>query len=193
MIQAVVEAHDTHNNFYPDWEVVKERPTEPDFPAVFWKQYTGRLVNDGNGWKRQQLVQLWVVTSSDTDRTPEELQQDVEAADKAANDFVLKLDQDYRGQGFEFGNVSITTIHDEYTQLLTGVILSFTVTGGYSCIDEADFPGGGSGGTVTIVDQDDNVIENVTAPGTYEVLVIDFIDGGEPGSTYVDVITPPAP
>lgn len=60
---------------------------------------------------------------------------------------------------------------------------------------EAAFGDGssGGGGTVTIVDQDNNIIQLVSAPGTYEVLVIDYIDGGAPNSTYVDTITPPAP
>lgn len=142
MVQAVVESHATHNTFYPDWEIVKDRETEPEFPCVLWKQFTAALVNEYAGWKRTQLVQLWVITSVSTDRTPAQLQEAVEAADQAAIDIVLKISEVYGPSGVELSNVSITTMHDEHTQLLTGVVLSFSVAGATTCLDDEHFSPG---------------------------------------------------
>lgn len=137
-MQAAVEAHITHNNFHLDWLVVKDRDTEPELPGVFWKQYTGRVIDDENGTKRTQFVQLWVLTTVATDRTPEQLQTAVESAFEAALDIVMRLKQEH---GYEFvQNVSITTMHDEYTNLLSGVVLNMTLDAGYACYDDTRFP-----------------------------------------------------
>lgn len=136
-VQTAVEAHVSYNNFYPDWLVVKDRPTEPDYPAVFWKQTTGRVINDNNGIRRTQFVQLMLLTSVATDRTPEELQLAVEAAYEAAIDIIMRL---VTVLGHEvISDVLITTMHDEYTQLLSGVVLGFKVDGGYVCYESSRF------------------------------------------------------
>lgn len=138
MIQAVVESHVTHNRFYPVWTEVKDAPTSGDiYPCVWFKQYTGRLIRDDNGWYRIQYVEVLVMTSSASDRTSLQLQQDVEAADKAATNMVLKIDKDY---DYELDNVVLTTMADEGHQLQSGVILRFTCKGEYECIDPAQFP-----------------------------------------------------
>ena len=137
-VQSTVEAHITHNNFHLDWLVVKDRDTEPELPGVFWKQYTGRLQETDNGTKRTQFVQLWVLTSVATDRTPAELQTAVEAAFEAAVDIVMRLKLDHGNEFVE--NVSITTMHDEYTNLLSGVVLNMTLDAGYACYVAARFP-----------------------------------------------------
>lgn len=138
MVQAVVEAHATHNNFYSVWSNAKDRPTEPTYPAVFWDQWNARGVDEGLGLVRIQFVRLLIITSVATDRTPTQRDEAVEAADAAAFDIALKLIAD---NGTDMiGNVQITTQFDEYTALETGVLLSFTVKGGVECLDLDAFP-----------------------------------------------------
>ena len=136
-VQSAVEAHISHNHFYPDWLVVKDRPTEPEYPCVLWKQYTGRVRDTDALTLRSQFVQLLVLTSVATDRTPEQLQEAVEAAFEAAMDLVMRLKRDL---GYDIvQNVNITTMHDEYTQLLSGVVLNFSVDAGGLCYDSSRF------------------------------------------------------
>jgi hypothetical protein len=42
-----------------------------------------------------------------------------------------------------------------------------------------------NGGTVTVLDQNDEVVEVVTAPGTYHVIVLEEINDEEP---YGDIV-----
>jgi hypothetical protein len=66
-----------------------------------------------------------------------ERDQAVEAADNAASDIVLKIREDYRD--LELSNISTTTMFDEYSQLETGVLLTFSLTGQGLCLDEDTF------------------------------------------------------
>lgn len=137
MVQAVVEAHATHNTFYPIWNEAKDRESELTYPCCLWRQYNGKLLRDDNGWFRQQFVEVWIITSVATDRTPVQLQEAVEAADQAATDMVLLMDEDYN---YKPENVGIGTVYDEYTTLESGVILRFTCRGAYECLDRSHFP-----------------------------------------------------
>ena len=140
LLKNVVEAHATHNTFYSIWSVSKDRASELDYPCVIWDQWRSRLVDDPQGYlHRSVLVRLLIITSVPTDRTPLERDQAVEAADNAASDIVLKIREDYRD--LELSNISTTTMFDEYSQLETGVLLTFTLMGDGLCLDENQFPG----------------------------------------------------
>ncbi len=138
MVQTVVEAHVTHNNFYSVWSNEKDRPTEPTYPAVFWDQWNARGIDEGYGLLRVQFVRLVIITSVATDRTPTQRDAAVEAADAAAFDIVAKLIADNGADAI--GNVQVTTQFDEYTALETGVLLSFTVKSAGPCLDGTQFP-----------------------------------------------------
>lgn len=138
LIKGVVEAHATHNNWYSSWNKAKDLDSELNYPCVLWDQWNGRLQYDEMEFlHRVQLVRLLIATTVATDRTPEQRDVAVEAADKAATDIVLKLIDLLEPD--QIGNVQITTQFDEYTQLLTGVLLSFTIKGDALCLDDEDF------------------------------------------------------
>ena len=140
LLKNVVEAHATHNTFYSIWSVAKDRASELEYPCVIWDQWRSRLVDDPQGYlHRSVLIRLLIITSVPTDRTPLERDQAVEAADNAASDIVLKIREDYRD--LELSNISTTTMFDEYTQLETGVLLTFTLMGDGLCLDQNQFPG----------------------------------------------------
>lgn len=140
LLKNVVEAHATHNTFYSIWSVAKDRASELEYPCVIWDQWRSRLVDDPQGYlHRSVLVRLLIITSVPTDRTPLERDQAVEAADNAASDIVLKIRKEYRD--LELSNISTTTMFDEYTQLETGVLLTFTLMGDGLCLDQNQFPG----------------------------------------------------
>ncbi len=133
-----MEAHATHNNWYSSWNKAKDLDSELNYPCVLWDQWNGRLQYDEMEFlHRVQLVRLLIATTVATDRTPEQRDVAVEAADKAATDIVLKLIDLLEPD--QIGNVQITTQFDEYTQLLTGVLLSFTIKGDALCLDDEDF------------------------------------------------------
>ena len=133
-----MEAHATHNNWYSSWNKAKDLNSELNYPCVLWDQWNGRLQYDEMEFlHRVQLVRLLIATTVATDRTPEQRDVAVEAADKAATDIVLKLIDLLEPD--QIGNVQITTQFDEYTQLLTGVLLSFTIKGDALCLDDEDF------------------------------------------------------
>ena len=141
LVKGVVEAHDTHNTFYSIWSDVKDRETELTYPCAIWDQWRARLTDDEFGQlHRAVLVRLLVITAVATDRTPAQRDAAVEAADIAAADFILKIRQDY--PDLTVTNVSTTTQFDEYTQLETGVLLTFTVEGEGLCLDEDNFDPG---------------------------------------------------
>jgi len=75
-----------------------------------------------------------------------------------------------------------------YTAIVTmpgAYVISVTLPSG---------PGSGSGGSVDILDQDSNVIESVPAPGTYSVIVVSAIDGGDSTTgAYTNSIIVPIP
>ena len=48
--------------------------------------------------------------------------------------------------------------------------------------------GSGGGGEVEIIDQDSNVIDTITAPGSYSVIVFSGIDGGVASTTFSNSI-----
>lgn len=128
MIQTVVEAHPTHNNFYSIWSPAKDANSEPVYPCVIEHRYIGRVIEDPNlgTMHRSQLVQLLVVTSVATDRTVAQRAAAVHAADSAAIDIVMGLKQGYR-DFIEVTNVTMTPEWDERTTMETGVLLTFTV------------------------------------------------------------------
>jgi hypothetical protein len=128
MVREAVEANATHGRFYSVWSDAKDRPSELVYPCVLWDSWTGRLVEDPDTGllHRSQLVRLLVITSVETDRTPEERDQAVNAADQAAAEIVGVMRTTWRNV-VEVSNVLITTQHDEGTTLDTGVWLSFTV------------------------------------------------------------------
>lgn len=137
-VQAVVQAHHTHNTFYSIWSDSKDRETELTYPCAVWDSWRSRLEQDINGgWSRSVTVRLLVITAVATDRTPGDRDAAVEAADQAAEDYVLKLQQLW--PDMVISNVATTTQFDEYTQLETGVLLSFTATGGPLCLDPGSF------------------------------------------------------
>ncbi len=81
MVQAVVEAHATHNTFYSVWNEAKDRQSELTYPCVMWEGWTSRLIEDVDGFMhRTQLVRVLIITSVATDRTPEQRDAAVEAA-----------------------------------------------------------------------------------------------------------------
>lgn len=126
-VQAVVEANATHNTFYSVWAPSKEKPSEPAYPCVFWRDWNAQMPEDGEGMlHRVQLVRLLIVTSTETDRTAAEREAAVNAADQAAVEIVTALRATYR-DSLEIGNVLITTRWDEGPALETGVFLTFTV------------------------------------------------------------------
>lgn len=138
LVKGVVESHATHNTFYSIWSDVKDRETELTYPCAIWDQWRSRLEDDEFGHlRRAVLVRLLIITAVATDRTPEDRDAAVEAADNAASDYVLKLRKEY--PDLLVGNVGCTTQFDEYTQLETGVLLTFTVTGEGMCLDEDHF------------------------------------------------------
>ncbi len=138
IIKGVVESHATHNTFYSIWSDVKDRETELNYPCAIWDQWRSRLEDDEFGHlRRAVLVRLLIITAVATDRTPADRDAAVEAADNAASDYVLKLRKEY--PDLLVGNVGCTTQFDEYTQLETGVLLTFTVTGEGMCLDEDTF------------------------------------------------------
>ena len=139
LIKGVVEAHATHNNWYSSWNDAKDLPSEVTYPCVIWDQWNGRLQFEGLDFLHKvQFVRLLVLTSVATDRSPEERDVAVEQADKAATDIVLKLIDLLEPE--QIGNVQITTQFDQYTQLRTGVLLSFTIKGDALCLDPLSFP-----------------------------------------------------
>lgn len=139
IIKGVVESHATHNTFYSIWSDVKDRETELTYPCAIWDQWRSRLEDDEFGHlRRAVLVRLLIITAVATDRTPADRDAAVEAADNAASDIVLKIREEYRD--LELSNISTTTMFDEYTQLETGVLLTFTVTTDGLCLDLASFP-----------------------------------------------------
>jgi len=137
-VQAVVQAHHTHNTFYSIWSDAKDRETELTYPCAVWDSWRTWIEEDGAGaLNRSVAVRLLIVTAVATDRTPGDRDAAVEAADQAAEDYVLKLRDLYPDMAIT--NVATTTQFDEYTQLETGVILSFTATGGPLCLDGSAF------------------------------------------------------
>jgi len=138
VIQSVVEAHDTHNNWLSAWSVAKDEPSEKDYPVVIWDQWRSRLLQDELGQVRRViLVRLLVVTSVATDRTPAQRDAAVEAADVAAADFVLYLINTHK---WNISGVSTSTQFDENRNLETGVLLTFTVTSQPICEGETFTP-----------------------------------------------------
>jgi len=140
IIKTVVEAHVTHNNWYSIWSVAKDRESELTYPAVIWGQWTGRLdENPGEvsgALYLNQLCRLLIITDVGTDRTPEERDQAVEAANSAATDIILSLRSTYADK---IGNVVISTQFDGYGALETGVLLSFTFKSDALCLDGDEF------------------------------------------------------
>lgn len=135
---AVVQAHHTHNTFYSIWSDAKDRGTELTYPCAVWDRWRTWIGEDGAGaLNRSVAVRLLIVTAVATDRTPGDRDTAVEEADQAAEDYILKLRELYPDMAIT--NVATTTQFDEYTQLETGVILSFTATGGPLCLDGSAF------------------------------------------------------
>jgi hypothetical protein len=140
LIKSVVQAHATYNNWYSIWSVAKDQPSECDYPAVFWGQWTARLNLEAElGAESTQLVRLVFVDSVATDRTPEERDAASEAAHEAATQVMLKLWQDNAGLRESIADISMTTPFDEGSALETGVLLQFTVRTGI-CYDSEAFP-----------------------------------------------------
>lgn len=167
LVKGVVEAHDTHNTFYSIWSDVKDRETELTYPCAIWDQWRARLTDDEFGQlHRAVLVRLLVITAVATDRTPAQRDAAVEAADIAAADLILKIRQDY--PDLTVTNVSTTTQFDEYTQLETGVLLTFTVEGEGLCLDEDNFDPGIPGECVpgAVRNSDDTYTAEVESGGT---------------------------
>lgn len=166
LVKGVVEAHDTHNTFYSIWSDVKDRETELTYPCAIWDQWRARLTEDEFGQlHRAVLVRLLVITAVATDRTPAQRDAAVEAADIAAADFILKIRQDY--PDLTVTNVSTTTQFDEYTQLETGVLLTFTVEGEGLCLDADHFePGAGDCDPATVTNSDSSYTQEVAAGAT---------------------------
>lgn len=166
LVKGVVEAHDTHNTFYSIWSDVKDRETELTYPCAIWDQWRARLTDDEFGQlHRAVLVRLLVITAVATDRTPAQRDAAVEAADIAAADFILKIRQDY--PDLTVTNVSTTTQFDEYTQLETGVLLTFTVEGEGLCLDADHFePGAGDCDPATVTNSDSSYTQEVAAGAT---------------------------
>lgn len=134
----MVQAHHTHNTFYSIWSDAKDRETELTYPCAVWDSWRTWIEEDGAGaLNRSVAVRLLIVTAVATDRTPGDRDAAVEAADQAAEDYILKLRELYPDMAIT--NVATTTQFDEYTQLETGVILSFTATGGPLCLDGSAF------------------------------------------------------
>lgn len=169
LVKGVVEAHDTHNTFYSIWSDVKDRETELTYPCAIWDQWRARLTDDEFGQlHRAVLVRLLVITAVATDRTPAQRDAAVEAADIAAADFILKIRQDY--PDLTVTNVSTTTQFDEYTQLETGVLLTFTVEGEGLCLDADHFePGAGDCDPATVTNSDDSYTRTVAPGATLEL------------------------
>ena len=135
---AVVQAHHTHKTFYSIWSDAKDRGTELTYPCAVWDSWRTWIEEDAAGaLNRSVAVRLLIVTAVATDRTPGDRDAAVEAADQAAEDYILKLRELYPDMAIT--NVATTTQFDEYTQLETGVILSFTATGGPLCLDDSAF------------------------------------------------------
>lgn len=167
LVKGVVEAHDTHNTFYSIWSDVKDRETELTYPCAIWDQWRARLTEDEFGQlHRAVLVRLLVITAVATDRTPAQRDAAVEAADIAAADFILKIRQDY--PDLTVTNVSTTTQFDEYTQLETGVLLTFTVEGEGLCLDADHFEPGIPGECVpgAVRNSDSSYTASVASGGT---------------------------
>ena len=137
-VQAVVEAHLTHNHWYSSWSDAKDRPSQFDYPAVVWDQWTSRHPEDLQGFLSfRQLVRLWVFDRTLNDRTPAERDTVIEDAHAAALDFVLRLRLD---GDLELFDVQITTVFDEQAALESGVILTFVVAGTVGlCYDATHF------------------------------------------------------
>lgn len=134
----MVQAHHTHNTFYSIWSDAKDRETELTYPCAVWDRWRTWTEEDAAGaLNRSVAVRLLIVTAVATDRTPGDRDTAVEAADQAAEDYILKLRELYPDMAIT--NVATTTQFDEYTQLETGVILSFTATGGPLCLDGSAF------------------------------------------------------
>lgn len=134
----MVQAHHTHNTFYSIWSDAKDRETELTYPCAVWDSWRTWIEEDAAGaLNRSVAVRLLIVTAVATDRTPGDRDAAVEAADQAAEDYILKLRELYPDMAIT--NVATTTQFDEYTQLETGVILSFTATGGPLCLDDSAF------------------------------------------------------
>lgn len=139
LLKTVVEAHATHNTFYSIWSVAKDRESELTYPCVIYDRFRTRLVDDENEFThRVALVRLLIVTSVETERTPEERDEAAEAADNAAADIILKIKEDYRD--LKVKDVATVAVFDDGSQLETGVLLTFTLEGEALCLDPDSFP-----------------------------------------------------
>lgn len=134
----MVQAHHTHNTFYSIWSDAKDRETELSYPCAVWDSWRTWIEEDGAGaLNRSVAVRLLIITAMATDRTPGDRDAAVEAADQAAEDYILKLRKLYPDMALS--DVATTTQFDEYTQLETGVVLTFTARGGPLCLDGTEF------------------------------------------------------
>lgn len=176
MVQAVVEAHATHNHFVSYWSEAKDRDSEPEYPFVSWDEWNSRWQESASGiLEHVHLVRLMIVTTVATDRTAAQRNTAVNQAEEAANDFIVRLRADYPDVVFD--DFQFTTQFDERTALETGGLLSFTVRAQAECevddnfqvvtVNGEDY----DGYAVEVVDQDGNPVGSLNGDGKWEVNV----------------------
>lgn len=127
MLKATVEAHATHNTLYSIRNNAKDKPTVSTYPCCVYFDAGCVLEDDENGIPhRVQNIELLVITAVATDRSTDDRDAAIEAAEKAALEILVAFRETY-AEWIETRAVRITTQADQYTVLETGVLCVFQV------------------------------------------------------------------